>query len=126
MPAPVNLRPADMAGRDIKVALQVWDEAARSALNEPVGAWADVCDIWASRKDKEDRESEVAGAQGSAAVTQFRVRSNSITRAITPGRHRIWDGARAWNIKGIMLDNHRGRGDVVTITAVADSTGGNA
>lgn len=113
-----------MAGRDIRIMVQMWDDTARSPLNEPIGAWLPVCEVWASRKDKSDNEAEVAGANGASTVAMFRLRSNAITRAITPA-HRLWDGARGWNIKGVMLDNHRGRNEVVTVTAIADSTGGN-
>lgn len=114
-----------MAGRDTRVTVQRFDDQARSPLNEPVGAWQTHCTVWASRKDVSNAESSVAGAMGSVVQTEFQLRSNLLTRAITPA-DRLMIGARVWNIKGILLNGHALRGDLVTIIAVADSTGGNA
>mgnify|MGYP000320119029 CR=1 FL=1 len=111
-----------MPGRDQMITLQRFDETARNDLNEIVGRWVEVSRVWANRRDSADVERVVAAAEQSAVATRFVVRSNEVTRALTP-KHRVWDGQRAWNIKGL-ANGASGRHRTVEIVAVADSSGG--
>ena len=114
-----------MRGRDQLVTIQKYADGARNELNEPSGEWVTHCRIWAARRDAGDVEQLAGDATGSALTAQFVVRDNEKTRAILPAM-RIWDGARAWNIKGVLQRAHNGRRDLVTLVAVADSTDGSA
>lgn len=111
-----------MPGRDQLVTLQRFSETSCTALNEVVGSWQALCQVWANRRDSSDTERLAAGAEGSAVVTRFVVRSNQITRSLTP-KDRVWDGTRAWNVKGV-ANGSAGRHRTVEILAVADSRGG--
>lgn len=111
-----------MPGRDQIITLQRFDETSRNALNEVEGAWQPLCRIWANRRDSSDTEKTLAGAESSGVATRFVIRSTPITRALTP-KDRVWDGARAWNIKSI-ANGAAGRNRTVEIMAVADSRGG--
>jgi len=112
-----------MRGRDQLVTVQRFDESARDALNEPVGAWVAFCQVWAARRDQGDAEATTAGATGSVTTARFVVRDNSKTRGILPAM-RLWDGMRAWNIKQVLQHAHAGRRDLIDLVAVADSGGG--
>lgn len=103
--------------------VQRFDDAGRNALNEPVGAWVTFCRVWAARRDQGDAEALTAGATGSVTTTRFVVRDNAQTRAILPAM-RIWDGARAWNIKQVLQHAHAGRRDLIDLVAVTESSGG--
>lgn len=114
-----------MRGRDQMVSIQRWSDTLRNHLNEPIGVWITHCRIWAARRDVGDAETLAGDATGSALTAHFVVRDNEQTRAIKPAM-RIWDGARAWNIKSVLQRAHNGRRDLITIVAVADSTDGSA
>ena len=114
-----------MRGRDQIIWVQQYKDTLRNHLNEPIGVWVARCRIWASRRDVGDAEKLAGDATGSALTAHFVVRDNHETRAILPAM-RVWDGERAWNIKSVLQRAHNGRRDLITIVAVADSTGGTA
>lgn len=87
-------------------------------LNEEVDSWAEAFKTWAERKDVSDGESVAAGVLGSSQMSRFVIRSDSLTRTITPKDRISYDGD-LWNIKGVKETN-RGRRRFLELTAVRD------
>lgn len=88
-------------------------------LNEEVDSWAEVFKTWAKRTDVSDGESIAAGVLGSAQMSRFVVRSDSLTRSMTPKDRINYDGD-VWNIKGIKETAH-GRRRFLEITVARDT-----
>lgn len=85
-------------------------------LNEEVDSWAEAFKTWAKRRDVSDSEGVAAGVLGSSQMTRFVIRSDSLTRSITPKDRISYDGD-LWNIKGIK-ETPDGRRRFLELTAV--------
>ncbi|MGO7922007.1 phage head closure protein [Rhizobium ruizarguesonis] len=106
---------------DRRITIERFIEAGRNAFNEPVANWTSVGSFWARRRDVSDGERQASGAIDSFLASRFVVRSNSVTRTVTPVHRIIHDGV-IWNIQGVKEANE-GRFRFIEITAVRDADG---
>lgn len=90
-----------------------------NAFNEPVPAFADLCTVWAARRDVSDGEKLAAGGIGAALATRFTVRSSIETRTVTAKDRIVHEGA-TWQITG-SKEADLGRQRYIEISATKDS-----
>lgn len=100
---------------DRSVSVVRFDESARNALNEAVGAWLVVLTVRARRRDVSDGERAAAGTVGAYLQARFVVRSSVNTRGIVPTDMLRHEG-KDWDIKGIK-ETSEGRHRFLEITA---------
>ena len=65
-----------------------------------VEAWTILAQRWARRSDVSDGERHQADETGASLMTRFTLRSDAVTRTITPKDRIVHDG-RFWNIHGV-------------------------
>ncbi len=106
---------------DRRISIERLSDIGRNAFNEPVEKWASIGSFWARRRDASDGERQASGTIDSFLLSRFVVRSNSVTRTVTPV-DRIVHGGAIWNIKGVK-EADEGRFRFVEITAVRDTDG---
>ncbi len=109
------------ADLDRRLQIQRQAEVRRNQFNEPVLDWALLGSFWARRRDVSDGERQASGTVDSFLMSRFVVRSNSVTRTVTPV-DRIVHGGEIWNIKGVK-EADEGRFRFIEITAVRDTDG---
>lgn len=88
-------------------------------FNEAVPAWADLCEVWAARRDVSDGEKLAAGGIGAALATRFVVRSSNDTRTVTAMDRIVHEGA-TWQVTGVK-EADLGRRRYIEISATKDS-----
>lgn len=106
---------------DRRITIERFVETGRNVFNEPIYNWTSVGSFWARRRDASDGERQASGTVDSFLMSRFVVRSNSVTRIVTPV-DRIVHGGVIWNIKGVK-EADEGRFRFIEITAVRDTDG---
>ncbi|MHC2573972.1 head-tail adaptor protein [Rhizobium leguminosarum] len=106
---------------DRRITIERFIEAGRNAFNEPVASWTSVGSFWGRRRDLSDGERQASGTIDSFLVSRFVVRSNGVTRTVTPVFRVVYDGS-IWNIQGVK-ETSEGRSRFIEITAVRDADG---
>lgn len=102
---------------DQRVTFRRLQQVGTNPFNEPIFDLVDIATVSAKRTDVSDSERYAAGTVGSAILSRFVVRSNSVTRGVKHTDALVHDG-RDWNIDGIKRAND-GRGRFLEITAKA-------
>ncbi len=85
--------------RDRKISIERLTEGATNAFNEPVEAWAQICEEWAKKTDLSDAENATAGQDYSVLRSRFVVRSNANTRTVNTEDRLVYEGN--WNVLGV-------------------------
>ena len=111
-----------MAGCDIRITLQRFNENARNEFNEPTSAWEVLATVWASKVDQPLAEIDRAAATQTGGRAVFRVRSNGITRGLTSRDRLVLSDDRVWNIVSVR-DADAGRRRTVEIVAMIEGQG---
>lgn len=92
-------------------------------FNEEVFDWSPIGNRAAKREDVSDGERAVAGTLGAALMSRFTVRSDSLTRTITP-KDRLQHGGttdvpHVWEITGVK-ESRDGRRQFIEISATRE------
>lgn len=110
-----------MPGRDLLLTVLRPDQGARNDHNEPDETPVEAGKIWAGKADLSDVEAVAAGQKSSARLSQFTMRANDLSLAITSDyllRHGAT--AREWKVTGVM-EGAKGRRRTVLVTGIQRS-----
>lgn len=104
---------------DRRIVVERLTEIGRDSFNEPILEWGVLLSTWARRRDASDQERFEAAEISATLMSRFVVRSNSVTKTISPVDRLSHEGA-VWNINGIK-ETLDGRARFLEITATKDA-----